>query len=120
MAKARVRARIKKDSLTPGIHAFDDKLQEALLTLLDYWGVKGTSEMRTGARWTDRTTNARNSLDYRVNRRGGDFSITYYGGMHYNIWLEIRWSGKYAIIGPVMISVAPRLRSMLADILDQL
>ena|SRR5688572_29727871 len=120
MAKARVRAKIKKDSLTPGIRQFDDKIQEALLTLLDYWGLKGTSEMRVGARWTDRTTNARNALDYRVNRRGSDFSITYYGGMHYNIWLEIRWSGKYAIIGPVMISVAPRLRAMLADILDQL
>lgn len=120
MAKARVRARIKRDTLTPGLQVFDEKIQEALITLLDYWGLKGTSEMRTGARWTDRTTNARNSLDYQVNRRGNDFSVTYYGGMHYNIWLEIRWSGKYAIIGPVMISIAPRLREMLSDILDQL
>lgn len=117
---AKVRAKIKRDTLTPGLHIFDERIQEALLALLDYWGIKGTSEMRTGARWTDRTTNARNSLDYQVNKRGNEFSITYYGGMHYNIWLEIRWSGKYAITGPVMISVAPRLREMLSDILDQL
>lgn len=120
MARSRVRAKIKSDTLTPSIRVFDDKLQEAVEMLMDYWGVKGTSEMRTGARWTDRTTNARNSLDYRVNRRGKNFSLTFYGGMHYNIWLEVRWSGKYAIIGPVMISIAPRLRQMLADILDQL
>lgn len=120
MAKGRVRGKITRDTLTPGLKVFDDKIQEALQTLLEYWGVKGVSEMRTGARWTDRTTNARNALDFRFNRRGNDFSITYYGGMHYNIWLEIRWSGKYAIIGPVMTSVAPRLREMLSDILDQL
>lgn len=120
MAKGRVRAKIKRDTLTPSLHVFDDKLRQAIETLLDYWGIKGTSEMRTGARWTDRTTNARNSLDYRVNVAGDDYSITFYGGMHYNIWLEIRWSGKYAIIGPVMISIAPRLREMLSNILDQL
>lgn len=120
MAKARVKTKIQRDTLTPSLRVFDDKMREAIVTLLDYWGIKGTSEMRTGARWTDRTTNARNSLDYRVNQAGDDFSVTFYGGMHYNIWLEIRWSGKYAIIGPVMISIAPRLREMLSDILDQL
>lgn len=116
----RARARIRNDTLTPSIDAFDEKMQEAMVKLLDYWGLKGSSEMRKGARWTDRTGNARNSLLYQTNRRGNDFSVTYYGQMHYNIWLEVRWSGKYAIIGPVMLSVAPRLRTMLGQILDRL
>jgi hypothetical protein len=42
----------------------------------------------------------------------------FFGSMPYNIWLEVRWSGKYAIIGPVMNSVVPRLRQMLEEVFD--
>jgi hypothetical protein len=29
--------------------------------------------------------------------------------MPYGIWLEVRWSGRYAIIGPTMFTVAQEL-----------
>lgn len=55
--------------------------------------------MRTNARWTDQTSNARNGLQAIPERPGkGSYRITLTHSVPYGIWLEVRWSGKYGII----------------------
>lgn len=113
----------EKDTLRPSLEEFDAKAKRAILMVFQYWGVKGTTEMRNGAKWVDRTGNARNGLQAIGTGAGGDarfsegrFVLHFVHSMPYGVWLEIRWSGRYAIIGPTMASVAPRLAAMVAQV----
>jgi hypothetical protein len=112
------RARIRDDTLSVGLEGLPEKHMEVIGDILHYWGLTGTSEMKANARWTDRTSNARNGLRFRVTQTKSNTTLTYFGSMPYNIWLEVRWSGKYAIIGPTMSSVIPRLKVMLEQVFD--
>ena len=117
---ARAEFRITHDGLTADLNYLKPKIKRALDNILEYWGARGASEMRAGAHWIDDTGNARAGLQHKIFKSEESVSIVYYGAMHYNIWLEIRWSGRYAIIGPVRASVIPRLRDMMTDILNRL
>jgi len=77
---------------------------------------RAESYARQNAPWTDRTGNARNGL--RVAHEKTPMVvhrlITYHS-MPYGIWLEVRWSGRYAIIGPTMVAIAPQLAIVVAE-----
>jgi len=104
-----------KDTLRPSLAEFDKKAEKAILMVFQYWAVKASSEMRQNAKWTDRTGNARNGLQAIGAGVDGRFILNFVHTMDYGVWLEIRWSGRYAIIGPTMASVAPRLAVMVAQ-----
>jgi hypothetical protein len=111
---------IKRDTLSPGLERFDKNIVEAIHTVLDYYATTSVNEMRTGARWTDRTTNARNGLMAKtMNKTNDGGSLVLWHSVPYGIWLEVRWSGRYAIVGPVMHSVAPRIMSTLAQAIEK-
>jgi hypothetical protein len=114
-----VSLKITKDTLTLNLADFNERAEKAIAEIFKYWAVRASSEMRVGARWTDRTGNARAAL-YAVSSSNNDhFVLNFIHGMPYGVWLEIRWSGRYAIIGPTMAAVAPRLAAMVGQaILD--
>lgn len=59
--------------------------------------------MKTNAPWTDRTGNARNGLIARPQFSSPDkASIVMSHSVPYGIWLEVRWGGRYAIVGPAV------------------
>lgn len=105
----------EKDTLRPSLEEFDAKAKKAILAVFQYWGVRATTEMRNGAKWVDRTGNARNGLQAKPFSATDQFILHFVHSMPYGVWLEIRWSGRYAIIGPTMASVAPRLAAMVAQ-----
>jgi hypothetical protein len=73
-----------------------------IATVVDFSATKAEAHMKTGAKWTDRTGNARQTLRAAASH-AADLSwheIKLFGGMPYQVWLEIRWGGRYAIIGP--------------------
>jgi hypothetical protein len=72
----------------------------------------GIAWMKSNAPWTDRTGNARNGLNGVVNRDGDWTSITFFHSVPYGIWLEVRWSGKYSIIGPAVEEFGPKYMSL--------
>jgi hypothetical protein len=110
---------ITKDTLTPGIAKLDDDILDIVFKVFTYWSTKGVSEMRTNAKWSDRTGNARNGLGATVYDTDKYIDLVFYHRVPYGVFLEVRWSGKYAIIGPTMASVAPRLAAMVSQaILD--
>src|SRR5687768_18140704 len=54
---------------------------------------------KTNAPWEDQTGNARNGLNARVDIiLPYVFALTLFGSVKYQIWLEVRFAGKYAII----------------------
>jgi hypothetical protein len=78
------------------------------------------SDMRSNAPWQDQTSNARNGLFAKVVVATNAVSIVLYHSVPYGIWLELRWSGKYAIITPSLAKWGPKYFELLAKaVFDQ-
>lgn len=108
---------IISDTITPRLDKLDPQMREAVSKIFDYWKLSGESAMKSGARWTDRTGNARAGLICEVEHPSENVWELYFASLAtYGIWLEIRWSGKYAIVGPVMKTTAEGLAKMIADV----
>lgn len=103
------------DSLSPSLQQLLPKVDAAVDLVFDRYEAEAETYARTQAPWTDRTGNARAGLfaqheaDHMVKHE-----LIIYGTMPYTFWLEVRWSGKYAIIGPTMFEMAPRMAADLA------
>lgn len=109
------RVTITKNTLSRGIEEFDDHARKAIEIVLEYYATMATSQMKQNARWTDRTSAARNGLI----AKAGKTTINFYHAVPYGIWLEVRWSGKYAIVGPTRDAIAPAvLRTVGAAIMQ--
>jgi hypothetical protein len=63
--------------------------------------------MRTNARWTDRTGNARSGLKAKVVPGNNKIAIVMYHSVPYGVFLEVRWGGKYAIISKAIMFGSP-------------
>lgn len=99
------------------LNDIDDRVEETVDRVLKYWATAASSEMKAGAPWTDRTGAARAGLAAVPRRSGSKAILILFHSVHYGVYLELRWSGRYAIIGPIMHSVAPRLMAMLTQAL---
>lgn len=103
------------DSLTPSLQQLLPRIDAAVSLVFDTYEPVAETHMRTNAPWQDNTGNARNGLfaqhdeEPMVRHR-----LTLYHTMPYGYWLEVRWSGKYAIIGPTMFEISPNLSGDLA------
>lgn len=111
---------ITSDTLTPALDEFDARAQEAIRQVMEYWAARSVSQMRTNARWTDRTSNARNGLSSQVYVEPDKATLVLFHAMPYGIWLEVRWSGRYAIIGPTLNAVAPDILRMVGNTIMRL
>lgn len=95
------RFRWTADNLTVNTRNVGPRIERAIREAVDYQATRSETYMRTHARWTDRTTNARNGLRTITSHTPGPHSrhtIILTHSMHYGIWLEVRWSGKYGIL----------------------
>jgi hypothetical protein len=104
------------DSLTPGLQRLLPAVDAGVDLAFDAIRPIAESHMRDNAPWTDRTANARNGL---MSAHQKEPMVVHrlilYHTMPYGLWLEVRWSGRYAIIGPTMFEIGPRLAIMVAD-----
>jgi hypothetical protein len=103
------------DSLTPSLKALLPKVDAGVDLAFDMMEPTAESHARLHAPWTDNTGNARNGL---FARHESDPMVVHrlviYHTMPYGVFLEVRWSGKYAIIGPTMLAVSPDLAANVA------
>jgi hypothetical protein len=106
---------IEFDSLTPGLKALLPKIDAAVSLVFDMAEPEAETYARGNASWTDRTGNARAGLGAKhsgVPMRYHELVI--YHSMNYGIWLEVRFSGRYAIIGPTMAHMSDVLAANIA------
>lgn len=75
--------------------------------------------MKNNAPWTDRTGNARNGLSARAFREGDSVGIDLFHSVEYGIYLEARWSGRYAIIQPTIDEMGPVVMQRYNRLLDR-
>jgi hypothetical protein len=108
------------DSLTPGIQGLPSFVDKAVATTMRYHEPNVENYAKQNAPWTDRTTNARNGLSARSGKNGrSTHYIVLAHQVPYGIWLEVRWSGKYAIIMPTIEVYGPKVMETLEKILDR-
>lgn len=86
-------------TLTTNMSSVPKKLERLIVAAVEYHATRGEAYMRINAKWKDRTSNARNSLNTSTIHSGSSHSIVFAHGMPYGIWLEVRFAGRYAIIG---------------------
>lgn len=108
------------DSLTPSLQRLLPAIDGAVDLVFDRYESEAETYARTNAPWRDNTGNARAGLFAQHDKEPMvQHSLTIYGTMPYTFWLEVRWSGKYAIIGPTMLYVAPILSADLASAINR-
>lgn len=98
------------DSLSPHLKLLLPAIDAGVDLAFDVEERRAESAMRANAPWTDRTGNARNGLMAKHDKTPMVIhTLTLFHTMPYGLWLEVRWSGRFAIIGPTLLHTAPEL-----------
>lgn len=98
------------DTLTPNLKRLLPVIDAAVDLTFDHMEPVFEGHMRQTAPWRDRTGNARNGLKAKHEAEPMvSHTMVLYHSMPYGYWLEVRWSGRYAVIGPTMLAVSPEL-----------
>jgi hypothetical protein len=101
---------ITVDTLTPNLKEVLPAVDAGVDLAFDSMRPVAETYMRTNAPWTDRTGNARNGLRAAHTKEPMvSHELILYHTMPYGIWLEVRFSGRYAIIAPSVQALGPDL-----------
>lgn len=111
LAMAKVRVNFDGRKLRVNVRRYDEHVKRALDFLTEYHATQGVAAMKTNAPWTDRTSAARNGLYTVVTKGPGHYTIKFSHSVHYGIWLEVKFSGRDAIIMPTVINQGEALMS---------
>lgn len=96
------------------IHRAVRQLALAYAPVIENW-------MKENATWTDRTGNARQTLSASVweNVAHTMIAIILSHGVHYGLFLEVKNSGKYAIVNPAIDYWGPKIWNDVRGILGR-
>jgi hypothetical protein len=111
----------KNTHLLDALATGSDKVNDAVMAVLEQQAPRVEAHMKYNAPWTDRTGNARQGLRAQAYDSGGDTKgIVLFHQVPYGIWLEVRYSGKYAIILPTIEVMGPQVMASLEKILGRI
>ena len=94
---------------------FIERKKAGLYALLQNWAGQLESYAKLNAPWTDRTGHARQGLHAGVDIQDDQFVLYLSHGVEYGIWLELKNSGKYAIVRPTVEAHLSRIRQTVID-----
>jgi len=105
------------EAMLRAMGAYARAVLKAVHQVAEYWQAVFEAYAKEHAPWTDRTSNARQSLHAWIDDLSNDVVVLYLShGMHYGIFLERRWAGKYAIIWPTIEAHLAQIAAMLRGI----
>lgn len=107
----------KSDTLTKNLNNFDKRFDKAVIAAVEFTATRGEAYMRKSARWTDQTSNARTGLHTVPEHEATQHRIIFSHSVNYGIWLETRFSGRYAIILPSVLKNGQDLMRILNKLL---
>lgn len=111
---------VVENTLSPNIKALPGFLNDACKAAMMYHEGNAENWMKTNAKWTDQTSNARNGLAARyAGASKGVHTMVLFHQVPYGIWLEVRWEGKYAVILPAVQEFGPRVMKTVESILNK-
>lgn len=85
------------------LNSMPARIDAGLTAVIEREAPQSETYMKSHARWTDQTGNARQGLSARPERRRLEtYMVVLFHTVSYGIWLEVRFSGRYAIIDPAL------------------
>ena len=93
----------------------DGKLERFIAASMQMHSKRAQAFAKRGAPWTDRTGNARSGLNAQYEGGGSSHRIVVAHSVSYGVWLEVRWSGRYAIINPTIAHEGPQVMRTLSQ-----
>jgi hypothetical protein len=107
--------------LIEGVVELDTRLDRGVAGVVKQRSHIAVEWMRTNATWTDRTGNARAGLDTVTEHEAKvHHTIVLFGRVPYQVWLEVRFAGKYAIIIPAMLDQGQKMMKTMVKLIDRL
>lgn len=103
--------------LSANLDKFNERANKGVAAAFEYQAPKSEARMKTGARWTDRTGNARGGLYTATSHTGNLHTLLLSHTMAYGIYLEVRFSGRYAIVTPEIRLAAADLQRLIGKLL---
>lgn len=89
------------------LNQFGPNVKRGMVAAANYVAPLAEAHMKSTAPWTDRTGAARNGLGTQVLVSPNAVAIVLYHTVPYGIYLETRWGGKFAVIEPTILVMAP-------------
>lgn len=105
------------DQLQRNLARVPQRAHAFLAQATEYQTLKTETYARSKARWTDRSTNARNGLTAVADVSDKVYQIHVFHKVSYGIWLETRFGGRYAIISETVIVNAKEFQRLASKIL---
>ena len=108
-------------AFTELVDAYENEIHDAIKQIADRYAPDIEAWMKSNAPWTDRTSNARQSLkaevleDFAFNlvtiflSYGATIGSSELGELDYGIFLELSNGGRYAIISPALDEFGPKI-----------
>lgn len=106
--------------LRHNLNTLDSRVNRAVTAVVDMNATKGQAYLKTDAPWTDRTAAARTGLHTIANSGGGSHEIIFAHAVHYGIWLEVKYSGRDAVIMPTVRKTGHELLRDLEGLMGRL
>lgn len=85
-----------------GFDEYHQTMHDAFLAVAAQRAPEIEAWMKQNTSWTDRSGNARQALHAEPVDRGSTISIQIWGDMPYQIFLELKNAGRFAIINPTI------------------
>lgn len=108
------------DDLRNKVAGTDERVHKFLTSVVQLHAPRVESAAKRNAKWHDRTGNARQGLHAVAESSGKTHQIVLAHGVPYGIYLEVRFSGKYAIINPTIATEGPDVMRTVANGLPQI
>lgn len=110
------------DKLAESIRHHDREVKKVIAGQFLYARNDAVTFAKENAPWTDQTGHARAGLHSAVDviNAGQAFELIVAHSEEYGIWLEVRFSGKYAIIMPTVNYIGALLISRLASSINKM
>lgn len=116
---ARITWRKSPAQLAQDVEKYGKDRRKAIKEAGDQIASEAEAYMKANAPWTDQTGQARANLKATAEQTAVDeVQIVLTHGVSYGIHLEFGRAGRYAIIGPTMQAIAPRVKALLQSIVD--
>lgn len=117
---ARSGVRFDKRKLQAEVETFNERANRAVGAAFEYQAPKSEARMRVTAPWTDRTTNARSGLFTAPRHSRTMHELLLSHGVSYGIYLENRFSGRYATVRPEIPRAGEDLMRLISKLLQTL
>lgn len=88
-----------------------DKMMAAVQLYGETAALQLEAQAKKEARWIDRTTNARNSIQGEFSWKGKNAVVTLSGNVNYFVYLELGMEKRYSILVPTIKRNAAEIRA---------